>query len=70
VGTNIGYYLTSPTLRAAGAFFDVFGLWALFLLILGMSIVSKKTLGQAAAVIVGWWVLILLISTGFAAAFG
>jgi len=70
VGTNIGYYMTSPALRAAGSFFDLFGLWALFLLILGMSIVSKKTMGQAAAVILGWWVLIVLALTGFAAAFG
>lgn len=69
VGTNIGYYMTSPALRAAGAFFDVFGLWCLFLLILGMSIVSKKTMGQAAAVVVGWWVLILLLATGAAAVF-
>jgi len=69
VGTNIGYYLTSPALRAGGAFFDIFGLWCLFLLILGMSIVSKKTMGQSAAVILGWWVLILLLSVGFTAAF-
>jgi len=70
VGTNIGYYLTSPTLSAAGRSFDIFGLWSLFLLILGMSIVSKKTMGQSAAVILGWWVLLVLGSVGYAAIFG
>jgi hypothetical protein len=48
----------------------VFGLWSLFLLVLGMSIISKKTMGQAAAVVVGWWLLGLLLLTGVAAAFG
>jgi hypothetical protein len=70
VGTNIGYYMTSPALKAALSFFDVFGLWSLFLLVLGMSIISKKTMGQAAAVVVGWWLLGLLLLTGVAAAFG
>jgi len=70
VGTNLGYYMTSPALRAAGAFFDVFGLWCLYLLIRGMSVVAKKSMGQAAAVILGWWVLGLLIATAVGAYFG
>jgi len=69
VGTNIGYFMTSPALRAAGGFFDIFGLWCLFLLILGMSIVAKKTMAQAAAIILGWWVLIMLLTVGAAAMF-
>ena len=28
---------------------------------MGMAIISKKSMGQAAAVVVGWWVLILLL---------
>jgi hypothetical protein len=67
VGTNIGYYLTSPTLKALGSGFDIFGLWSLALLVLGMAIISKKTIGQAAAVVIGWWVLGMLILTGIAA---
>jgi hypothetical protein len=69
-GTNLGYYMpdASPGLKAALSFFDIFGLWSLVLLIIGTSIISRKTKGQAAAIIVGWWVLILLVSAGYAAA--
>jgi hypothetical protein len=67
VGTNIGYYLSSPALKMAGSFFDVFGIWSLVLLVIGMAIISKKTIGQAAAVVVGWWLLGLLLLTGVTA---
>ena len=70
VGTNLGYYMTSPALKALGSGLDIFGLWALALLVLGMAIISKKTIGQAAAVVVGWWLLGMLALTGIAAAFG
>jgi hypothetical protein len=69
VGTNIGYYLSSPTLRAAGSFFDIFGLWSLALLVLGMAIISRKSIAQSAAVVVGWWVVGLLLLTGVTALF-
>jgi|SRR5665213_3836726 len=71
VGTNLGYYLTDSAawLKAAGQFFDVFGLWCLALLVLGMAIISRKKISQAAMVVIGWWVLILLIVVGFSAAF-
>jgi hypothetical protein len=68
-GTNIGYFLSSPALRAAGGFFDIFSLWSLAVLVLGMAIISRKSKGQAAIIVVGWWVIGLLVSTGFAAAF-
>jgi hypothetical protein len=71
VGTNIGYFIQDhPALRAAGSFFDVFGLWSLALLVIGMAIISRKSIGQAATVVVGWWFLGLLLLTGVAAAFG
>ena len=70
VGTNVGYYLSSPALKAFASGFDIFGLWSLALLVLGMAIISKKTIGQAAAVVVGWWLLGMLLLTGAAAAFG
>jgi hypothetical protein len=47
---------------------DVIGLWSLLLTIIGMAIVAKVSTGKAAAVVVGWWVLGLLISVGIAAA--
>jgi hypothetical protein len=67
VGTNLGYYLTAPWMKALGSGLDIFGLWGLALLVLGMSIISKKTIGQAAAVVVGWWVLGMLVLTGITA---
>jgi Yip1 domain len=71
VGTNIGYYLpdAAPWLKTALGFFDVIGIWTLVLLIIGTAIVAKVSLGKAAAVIVGWWVLVLMISVATAAAF-
>ncbi|MFC6645764.1 YIP1 family protein [Granulicella cerasi] len=72
VGTNLGYYLNEAPkwLQTLGSYFDIFNLWALFLLVLGVSIVAKKTKGQAAAVVVGWWALILLINVAWVAVMG
>jgi hypothetical protein len=69
VGTNIGYYLpaTSPALRAAGGFFDLFGLWALALAVIGTAIVTGKKYSQTAIVVVGWWILGLILASAAAA---
>lgn len=69
VGTNPAYFMpdSGPVLKAALAFFDVIGIWQLALLIIGMAIVAKVSTGKAAAVVVGWWVLGLLLSVGIAA---
>ena len=69
VGTNLAYFMpdASPVLKAALGFFDVIGLWVLVLLIIGTAIVAKVSRGKAAAVVVGWWVLGMLISVGIAA---
>jgi len=71
VGTNLGYYLTdSPKwLSTVGQFFDVFGLWSLAVVIIGMAIISGKTKGQSAAVVLGLWVIVLLLAAGASAAF-
>lgn len=69
VGTNIGYYIpaTSPALRAAGSFFDIFGLWALALAVIGTAIVTGKKASQTAVVVVGWWIVGLIMATAVAA---
>jgi hypothetical protein len=71
IGTNLGFYLTDSAawLKTAGTFFDVFGIWALILAVIGLSCISGKSKGQAAIVVFGWWFLLLLIATGFTAAF-
>ena len=71
VGTNLGYYLpdAAPWLKTALGFFDIIGIWTIVLLILGAAIVAKVSRGKAAAVILGWWVLIFIISIATTAAF-
>ncbi|MEI9981526.1 MAG: Yip1 family protein [Edaphobacter sp.] len=70
VGTNLAYYMpdAGPALKAALGFFDVIGLWQLVLLVIGTAIVARVSTGKAAAVVVGWWLLGLLVSVGLAAA--
>ncbi|HZY62868.1 MAG TPA: YIP1 family protein [Edaphobacter sp.] len=71
VGTNIGYYLgDAPAwLKEGLSFFDVFSIWSLILLIIGTAIVARVSRGKAAAVVIGWWVLILIVSVATTAAF-
>ena len=71
VGTNLAYYLpdAAPSLRTALGFFDLIGIWNLVLLILGAAIVARVSRGKAAAVIVGWWLLILVVSVAATAVF-
>jgi len=71
VGTNPAYFLAdaSPWVKTALAFFDVIGIWTVILLILGTAIVARVSRGKAAAVVLGWWVLILIISIATTAAF-
>jgi hypothetical protein len=69
VGSNIGYYLSSSPmwLRSALSFIDIFGLWSLALMIIGTSIIARKTKAQTAIVVVGWWLVGLILSTAMAA---
>jgi hypothetical protein len=71
VGTNIAYYLpdAAPWVKTALSFFDLIGIWNLILLVIGTSIVAKVSRGKAAAVVIGWWVLIMIVSVGATAAF-
>jgi len=71
VGTNIGFFLgdSAKWMQTAGQFFDVLSFWSIALLIFGMAIISRKKIAQSATIIVGWWVLILLISVGVSAIF-
>jgi len=71
VGTNLAYYMpdAAPWLRSALSFFDIISFWQLALLILGTAIVARVSKGKAAAVVLGWWAIGLVVSTGLAAAF-
>jgi len=72
IGSNIGYYLNpadSPFLYSLGSSFDVFMLWTLALTAIGFTCVSKVKKGTAFAIVFGWWLLVVLIGAGAAAAF-
>jgi hypothetical protein len=69
VGTNIGYYLSSdlPHMLVTYAMhLDVFEIWSVILSVLGVAIVAKVSRGKAAAAVVGWWLVLVLISGAFA----
>jgi hypothetical protein len=71
VGTNLGFYMTDSAawIKTALAFFDIFGLWALALGVIGLACISGKSKGQAAIVVFGWWLVLLFVATGLTAAF-
>jgi hypothetical protein len=71
VGTNIGYYLSTDApkwLLALCAHLDLFEIWSLALSVIGIAIVAKVSRGKAATAVVGWWLLLVLVGVGFAAA--
>jgi hypothetical protein len=55
--------------KAALSFFDIFGLWALALAVIGLACISGKSKAQAAIVVFGWWFFFLVVVTGVVAAF-
>ncbi len=70
VGTNLAYFMpdAAPAVKTVLSFFDLIGLWQLVLLIIGTAIVAKVSKGNAAAVVLGWWVVGLIVSVGIAVA--
>lgn len=73
VGTNIGYYLSTDApkwLTALCMHVDLFEIWSVVLTVIGVSIVAKVSRGKAAAVVIGWWIIIVLLGVGWAAAQG
>ena len=61
VGTNLAYYMpdASPMLRAALTQVDLIRLWSVVLTILGMSIVSKKSMGASAVIVILLWFVVV-----------
>lgn len=72
VGTNIGYYISTDAPRWLYALctrLDIFEIWSLVLAVIGVAVVARVSKGKAAAVVVGWWVIFVLLITGVTAAF-
>lgn len=70
-GTSLGYYLTGAPywLHTLLGFFDVISLWSIVLLIFGGSIVARVKRSHASVIVLGWWLLLMLLSVGITAAF-
>lgn len=70
VGTNLGYFLVGTDLPhilvSYATHIDVFEIWSLILSVIGVGIVAKVARGKAAAAVVGWWLILVLISGAFA----
>jgi hypothetical protein len=47
---------------------DLFEIWSLILATIGVSIVARVSRGKAAAAVFGWWLILVLVGVGFAAA--
>lgn len=70
VGSNIGYFLSTDSslfLRSVCMHLDIFEIWSVVLTIIGVSVVARVSRGKAAAVVIGWWVIIVLATSGLAA---
>ena len=71
VGSNPAFYLpdAAPWVKALLQRIDLFELWVLALTILGMAVISRKTVMQSAMIVGGLYVLATVAALGFAAAF-
>ena len=54
--------------RLSATHIDIFEIWSVLLTTLGISIVAKVSRGKAAAAVIGWWLIFVLVGVGFAAA--
>lgn len=73
VVTNLGALLgadSSPVLRAALSWFDLFTFYGMFLAALGLRKVGKLSSGSAWAIVIALWLFGMLLGVGRAAIFG
>ena len=71
--SNLGFLVdrqTSPALHAMLQSIDVFSIWTVVLLIIGLSAAARIKRGGAAGVVVTLWLLLVLAKGGLAALFG
>jgi hypothetical protein len=72
VATNPGYFVDPVAHRALFSFlssFDVFAIWSMILVAIGITCISKVKTGTAFAVVFGWFAVLVLLGTGIAAVF-
>jgi hypothetical protein len=72
VATNPGYFIdptTNPVLYAFLSSFDIFSIWSMVLVAIGITCIAKVKTGTAYAVVFGWFAVLVLFGVGIAAAF-
>ena len=67
IGTNVGFYMTSmdlpKTIMPFLSAIDLFAIWTAVLLTIGVSTVAGIKRGAAAAIVIGWWIVFILLQT-------
>ena len=61
---------TPKPLYALASSFDVFSFWMIFLLSTGYAVATRRSVGSAAAAVIGAWAVAILIKVGWAALMG
>ncbi len=68
--TNLGAFLdpieTNKALYSLASSFDIVTIWTLILLGIGTSIIAGTKRGSGYAAIIGWWLVIVIVSAGIA----
>jgi hypothetical protein len=72
--TNVAAFLpvmeTNKAIYALASSLDIITIWSLILMGMGIAIVAGVKRSSGYMAVFGWWILIVLIGTGWAAAFG
>ena len=70
VGTNPGFFLgpdSAAWLKSLLSSLDIFTIWSLVLLAIGLAIVARVKRGSAMAAVFGWFIIILFVKTAYTA---
>lgn len=71
VGTNLAYYLDQETtgkfVRGMASSLDILTIWSLILIGIGFSCTSKVKRSSAIMIVVGWYIVFKLLTSGLAA---
>lgn len=71
LGSSIGYYISTPgPLKTFLDSVDLFSIWTAVLLSIGLAIVARTKRSSGYLAVFGWWILIVLVRTAWAAIAG
>ncbi|WP_263380457.1 YIP1 family protein [Granulicella paludicola] len=71
LGTNPGFFISTPgALKTFLTSLDVFTIWVVVLMSIGLAIVARAKRSQGFIVVVGWWLVVVIVGTGVKAIFG